>query len=202
MPRVILPEQVILVSQSLDLGRKLIEKPPKFARNPRIHSLGFGKGRLLPSLYSLVAASMSRSSFPPGSASFFICRSQSSSSIGFSKAASSQRSSGLSCSIAALISSTRSCTQCTHEPNFRQQPLNPRYMSCYVIHKRSVAPTELYVSPGRGRSLYVLNSQLFGTFPITDHRSLFTNLSAVVSDGRDGGGSLTFPGPPKPLDSP
>jgi len=102
-----LPEQVILVSQSLDLGRKTVEPPPKFAPNPRIHSAGFGKGRLLPSLYSLVAASMSRSSFPPGSASFFICRSQSSSSIGFSKAASSQRSSGLSCSIAALISSTR-----------------------------------------------------------------------------------------------
>ena len=107
MTRIVLPEQVILVGQPLNLERKVIEQLPKFWRCPGFHSAGFGNGRLLDSLYSLFAASMSRCSFFPGSASFFICRSQSSSSVEFNSAVSSQRSSGLSRSIAALISSTR-----------------------------------------------------------------------------------------------
>jgi len=107
MSRVVLPEQIILVGQSLNLDRQVIEQFPKFPRSFRLHSAGFGKGRLLPVLYSLFAVSLSRSNFPPGSASFFICRSQSSSSTGLSNAASSQRSSGVSRSIASLSSSTR-----------------------------------------------------------------------------------------------
>src|SRR5712691_6572804 len=80
---------------------------PKFARGFGLHSAGLGNGKLLPCSCSWFAASMSRCNFPPGSASFFICRSQLSSSAGFSRAASSARSSGVSFSMAALISSTR-----------------------------------------------------------------------------------------------
>jgi hypothetical protein len=40
MPRVILPEQVILVRQSLNLGRKIVEPLPKFAPNLRMERAG------------------------------------------------------------------------------------------------------------------------------------------------------------------
>jgi hypothetical protein len=77
MARIILPEQIILIRQPLNLERKVIEEFPKLARGFGLHFAGFGNGRLLPRLYSVLAPSMSRRSFPPGSASFFIWRSQS-----------------------------------------------------------------------------------------------------------------------------
>src|SRR6266511_2063662 len=146
MPRMVLPEQVILVSQLLNLEREAVEQSPNLARPLGFHSASLGNGRLLPCSYSSLAASLIRCNFFTGSASFFSCLSQSSSSTGFSRAASSHRSSGVSCSMAALISCTRLMSRIY--PLMRPRTRGDESIATIGIDKRR-SPRRTPLQPGQ-----------------------------------------------------